>query len=98
MSARRLRFAGLAALLTAVMGFQAPTQGQAPTRPAAPAVDPFAGLKFRNIGPATMGGRVDDLAVLESNPGGLLRRHRHRRPVEDDQQRHDLGGAVRRPR
>ena len=30
--------------------------------------DPFAGLKFRSIGPATMGGRVDDLAVLESNP------------------------------
>ena len=30
--------------------------------------DPYAGLVFRNIGPATMGGRVDDLAVLESNP------------------------------
>jgi photosystem II stability/assembly factor-like uncharacterized protein len=30
--------------------------------------DPYAGLTFRNIGPATMGGRVDDLAVLESNP------------------------------
>jgi len=45
----------------------------AAVRPAAPAVaaapvDPFAGLVFRNIGPATMGGRVDDLAVLESNP------------------------------
>ncbi|MGE3490179.1 MAG: glycosyl hydrolase [Vicinamibacterales bacterium] len=25
-------------------------------------------MVFRNIGPATMGGRVDDLAVLESNP------------------------------
>ena len=25
-------------------------------------------LKFRNIGPATMGGRVDDLAVVESDP------------------------------
>ena len=30
--------------------------------------DPFAGLTFRNIGPATMGGRIDDLAVLETNP------------------------------
>jgi photosystem II stability/assembly factor-like uncharacterized protein len=30
--------------------------------------DPYAGLTFRNIGPATMGGRIDDLAVLESNP------------------------------
>src|ERR1039457_6059563 len=25
-------------------------------------------LKFRNIGPATMGGRVDDIAVVESDP------------------------------
>ena len=25
-------------------------------------------MKFRNIGPATMGGRVDDLAVVESDP------------------------------
>ena len=51
----------------------ASSQGQGPRpAPAAPAAaattDPFPGLKFRNIGPATMGGRVDDLAVLESNP------------------------------
>jgi hypothetical protein len=25
-------------------------------------------LKFRGIGPATMGGRVDDLAIVESDP------------------------------
>ena len=25
-------------------------------------------LKFRSIGPATMGGRVDDIAVVESDP------------------------------
>src|SRR5579872_3415980 len=25
-------------------------------------------LKFRNVGPATMGGRVDDVAVVESDP------------------------------
>ena len=46
-------------------------RGQAPraTPPApATAADQFPGLVFRNIGPATMGGRVDDLAVLESNP------------------------------
>ncbi len=29
---------------------------------------PFAGLRFREIGPATMAGRIDDFAVLESNP------------------------------
>ncbi|HEY5546478.1 MAG TPA: sialidase family protein, partial [Gemmatimonadaceae bacterium] len=34
---------------------------QAPT-------SPFERLRFRNIGPATMGGRIDDFAVLESNP------------------------------
>src|SRR5262245_49327282 len=32
------------------------------------ASSPFENLRFRNIGPATMGGRIDDFAVLESNP------------------------------
>lgn len=31
-------------------------------------VSPFESLRFRNIGPATMGGRIDDFAVLETNP------------------------------
>ncbi len=29
---------------------------------------PFDGLRFREIGPASAGGRIDDFAVLESNP------------------------------
>jgi photosystem II stability/assembly factor-like uncharacterized protein len=29
---------------------------------------PFDSLKFRNVGPATPSGRIDDFAVLESNP------------------------------
>jgi len=42
----------------------------------------FAGLEFRSIGPAIMGGRVDDFAVLETDPstfyvgmaaGGILK-------------------------
>src|SRR5437588_8241997 len=45
-------------------------------KPAAPKVAPvaadynevFKGLKFREIGPAAMGGRIDDFAVVESNP------------------------------
>jgi photosystem II stability/assembly factor-like uncharacterized protein len=45
-------------------------------RPAAPKVAPvaadynevFKGLKFREIGPAAMGGRIDDFAVVENNP------------------------------
>ena len=41
----------------------------APAPAAAPAApNPFPGLTFRNIGPATMAGRIDDVAVLESNP------------------------------
>jgi photosystem II stability/assembly factor-like uncharacterized protein len=38
--------------------------------PLAPAqsIDLFKSLHFREIGPATMGGRTDDFAVVESNP------------------------------
>jgi len=64
-----------AALVAGLLALGIPVAGQAPApRPATSgsvsgaAVDPFAGLTIRNIGPATMGGRIDDLAVLESNP------------------------------
>ncbi|HEY1422461.1 MAG TPA: hypothetical protein VGF20_03340, partial [Candidatus Acidoferrum sp.] len=30
--------------------------------------DKFKGLEFRELGPAIMGGRIDDFAVVESNP------------------------------
>src|SRR5689334_22805621 len=67
----RLRLYALV-LCTAIGLTIQPTHAQqrpaAAPAPAAPAADPFPGLKFRNIGPATMGGRIDDLAVLESNP------------------------------
>ncbi|MGQ0736039.1 MAG: VPS10 domain-containing protein [Acidobacteriota bacterium] len=71
MSSRRSRAAGLtAALLAVIVVSGSPAGGQAPRQAPASAAptDLFAGLSFRNIGPATMGGRVDDLAVLESNP------------------------------
>src|SRR5262249_14282834 len=32
------------------------------------APSPFSGLRFREIGPASPSGRIDDFAVLESNP------------------------------
>jgi photosystem II stability/assembly factor-like uncharacterized protein len=55
-----------------IVSAAADPRGQAQRPAAAPTsdspADPFAGLTFRNIGPATMGGRIDDLAVLESNP------------------------------
>ena len=65
---RSSRFAStfLGALIAAVAVFGDTTVGQGPA--SASTSDPFAGLTFRNIGPATMGGRIDDLAVLESNP------------------------------
>ena len=57
---------GLVALLA--LGAAAPSlsaQGNAADQAAA---SPFERLRFRNIGPATMGGRIDDFAVLETNP------------------------------
>ena len=71
MLSRRSGPVGLAALLVALtVSVTESVDGQSkPPAPAASAAtDPFAGLTFRNIGPATMGGRIDDLAVLESNP------------------------------
>ena len=71
MVSRRSGPVGLAALLVALtVSVTESVDGQS-TRPApaaAATTDPFPGLTFRNIGPATMGGRIDDLAVLESNP------------------------------
>ena len=70
MHVSRLHGIGLAGVLAALVLAGAPVSGQAPAarQTAAEAPDMFAGLSFRNIGPATMGGRIDDLAVLESNP------------------------------
>ena len=65
MSVRRLCLVSL--LFAMTVGVTEIVGGQTQPKPA-PAPEPFGGLTFRNIGPATMGGRVDDLAVLESNP------------------------------
>src|SRR5829696_4766993 len=51
-----------------------PTPAPAPQQPAPPAMinassDPMlAPFRFRSIGPASMGGRIDDIAVSESEP------------------------------
>jgi len=74
MRTRPVRAGLLPALFALLLASGAPADGQSQAgRPAtstatAPAPDPYAGLSFRNIGPAVMGGRIDDLAVLESNP------------------------------
>jgi hypothetical protein len=46
----------------------APFAGAQGTNGALQMASPFERLRFRNIGPATMGGRIDDFAVLERNP------------------------------
>ena len=40
----------------------------APATAAKPAGGPFDSLHFRQIGPASMSGRISDLAVYEANP------------------------------
>lgn len=50
------------ALLLAIACLTLRGEAQSPPAPT------FDGLTFRNIGPATASGRVDDYAVLESNP------------------------------
>ena len=60
----RSRFA---ALLLAITVLAAPVL-HAQATGSQPAASPFESLRFRNIGPATMGGRIDDFAVLETNP------------------------------
>jgi photosystem II stability/assembly factor-like uncharacterized protein len=71
MTSRYIRSVGLVVgLLSTLAVFDDIVRGQTGQKPTAATTtsDPFAGLRFRNIGPATMGGRIDDLAVLESNP------------------------------
>ena len=66
---RRSHVIGLLTSLSAVLALSGDIAGQGQPRPAsATPADLFPGLQFRNIGPASMGGRIDDLAVLESNP------------------------------
>src|SRR2546430_9294695 len=49
------------------LGVFAMTSKAAPADQPSP-TDKFKNLEFREIGPATMGGRIDDFAVVESNP------------------------------
>jgi photosystem II stability/assembly factor-like uncharacterized protein len=74
----RVRRGGLVAFSLAalgVSGLAVRPQAQAPAAAAAPApainqsTDPLlAGFRFRSIGPASMGGRIDDIAVAETDP------------------------------
>ena len=61
------RFIGpFVVLALAVAGPSILGQSQAPATP--PAIGPFDSLHFRPLGPASMSGRISDLAVYEANP------------------------------
>jgi photosystem II stability/assembly factor-like uncharacterized protein len=55
-------------MFVSVAVFAADKPAAKPAPVAADYNDVFKGLKFREIGPAVMGGRIDDFAVVESNP------------------------------
>ncbi|HEX6974409.1 MAG TPA: hypothetical protein VF147_08410, partial [Vicinamibacterales bacterium] len=62
-----LRLLGLGAAALAYAGQS--LIGQSPqASPMNPGAGPFDGLHFRSIGPASMSGRISDIAVYEANP------------------------------
>src|SRR5437867_1780308 len=67
---RQYRFIALALILAAASGAQSIVgrSGQSPAPANASPGGPFDALHFRPIGPASMSGRISDLAVYESNP------------------------------
>jgi len=77
--------------------------------PSALTPDHLKGLELRNIGPAIMGGRIDDFAVVESNPstfyvgtasGGILKTTNNGtsfEPVFDDQLVSSIGDLAIAP-
>lgn len=81
----------------------------APAVPAGPSADLLKKLEFRNIGPAIMGGRVDDVAVVEGDPstfyvatasGGILKTINGGttfEPVFDDQAVSSIGDLALAP-
>lgn len=90
---------------------KAETDAAAPKTAAGAAApgDPFSALAFRNIGPALMGGRVDDVDVVESDPstffvatasGGLWKTTNNGvtfAPVFDDQETSSIGDVAIAP-
>ena len=80
-----------------------------PTRAQMPEASVLAELEWRNIGPAVMGGRISDLAVVESNPavfyvgtatGGLWKTTNHGTtwtPLFDDQSTSSVGDVTLSP-
>jgi len=64
----RRRTASLAALILLCVPVARAQNASAAAPPATPVAQEFDKLHFRSIGPATMSGRVADLAIYEANP------------------------------
>ena len=113
---RYFRHPGLAVLALLCLGSPALARSKAAgsSAPPAQAVAPLTaehlkGLEFRSIGPAIMGGRIDDFAVVESNPstfyvgtasGGILKTTNNGttfEPVFDDQLVSSIGDLAIAP-
>jgi photosystem II stability/assembly factor-like uncharacterized protein len=111
-----LRWSSLVVLGVAALGVylradsaQSPGASGAAARVPAAVSDTLARLPFRNIGPAIMGGRIDDFAVVESNPavfyvatasGGLWKTMNNGvtfEPVFDDQETSSIGDVTVAP-
>ena len=86
---RHMRHLLGASVMLAVTSQSLLAQGQA-----MPVAEQFKSLHFRSIGPATMSGRIADLAVYEANPAIYYVAHRARRRVEDHEQRRDVHPSV----
>lgn len=99
--------------LTVLVLSLAGAAGAAPPSPEpSPSPSPdvaLAGLEFRNVGPALMGGRIDDFAVQEDDPstfyvatasGGLWKTQNHGttfQPIFDDQPVSSIGDVTLAP-
>ena len=102
------RLLALVLLLPAPVLAQKAKPAAAPSPPA-PVAEKLQALEFRSLGPAIMGGRIDDFAVVESNPsifyvgtasGGIfktLNRGVTFEPVFDDQEVSTIGDLALAP-
>ena len=68
----------LAVLAASALPLRAAEPKPSPSPAPATTAASVKAFEFRSIGPAIMGGRIDDFAVVESAPVHLLRGHRRR--------------------
>jgi photosystem II stability/assembly factor-like uncharacterized protein len=100
---------GVRVIVQAILFSAATVAAAAPVLGQASLEQVVAGLEWREIGPAVMGGRIADLAVVESNPaifyvgtatGGLWKTTNHGtswEPVFDDQPTSSIGAVTLAP-